>query len=178
MGNRSLTVAALFGRARQQAGALANRVKGLVSVEPGDVILDIGSNDSTLLRALHVPGASSVGMDPTGVKFREFYPPHIQLAPDCFSALRFCREVGNKKAKIITSIAMFYDLESPLEFMREIAGILHQKGVWVFEQSYLPPMLERNAYDTICHEHVEYCAFRQIERMASRAGLKIVDCEG
>jgi hypothetical protein len=159
----------------EHLGALANRIKGLVSVEPGDIILDIGSNDSTLLRALHVPGASSIGMDPTGVKFREFYPPHIQLVADFFSARRFRQEVGNKKAKIITSIAMFYDLESPLEFMREIADILHQKGVWVFEQSYLPLMLERNAYDTICHEHVEYYAFRQIEWMATRAGLKIVD---
>jgi NDP-4-keto-2,6-dideoxyhexose 3-C-methyltransferase len=161
----------------EHLGALANRIKGLVSIEPGDVILDIGSNDSTLLRALHAPGASSIGMDPSGVKFREFYPPHIQLVPDFFSARRLCREVGNKKAKIVTSIAMFYDLESPLEFMREIAGILHQKGVWVLEQSYLPLMLERNAYDTICHEHVEYYAFRQIEWMASRAGLKIVDVE-
>jgi NDP-4-keto-2,6-dideoxyhexose 3-C-methyltransferase len=156
---------------------LADRIKDRVSMESGDVILDIGSNDSTLLRFLNAPGVSSIGMDPSGPKFSSFYPPHIQLVPDFFSGRRFTHEAGGKKAKIVTSIAMFYDIEAPLDFVRQIAEILHPRGVWVFEQSYLPLMIERNAYDTVCHEHIEYYAFRQIEWMASRAGLKIIDVE-
>ncbi len=80
-----------------------------------------------------------------------------------------------KRFKIITAIAMFYDLESPMDFMREIAEVLATDGVWVLELSYLPTMLEATAYDTVCHEHLEYYALRQIRWMAQRVGLKILD---
>ena len=56
----------------------------------------------------------------------------------------------------MTSIAMFYDLESPVDFAQQIYDVLADDGMWVFEQSYLPAMIEKNAYDTICHEHLEY----------------------
>jgi NDP-4-keto-2,6-dideoxyhexose 3-C-methyltransferase len=73
---------------------------------------------------------------------------------------------------------MFYDLESPMDFAREVASILDpNEGIWVFEQSYMPLMLERNAYDTICHEHLEYYGLKQIVWLAERVGLKIVDVE-
>jgi NDP-4-keto-2,6-dideoxyhexose 3-C-methyltransferase len=72
---------------------------------------------------------------------------------------------------------MFYDLEHPLDFVREVSDILDEKGVWVFEQSYMPLMLKRNSYDTACHEHLEYYGLRQIDWMLSRCGLKIVDIE-
>jgi hypothetical protein len=73
---------------------------------------------------------------------------------------------------------MFYDLESPVDFAREVADVLDPRdGIWVFEQSYMPLMLERNAYDTICHEHLEYYGLRQVMWIAERAGLKVVDVE-
>jgi NDP-4-keto-2,6-dideoxyhexose 3-C-methyltransferase len=72
---------------------------------------------------------------------------------------------------------MLYDLEDPLRFMRDIAEVLAEDGIWVFEQSYMPTMLERNSYDTVCHEHLEYYGLKQIVWMAQRAGLKIVDVE-
>jgi len=82
-----------------------------------------------------------------------------------------------KRAKVITSIAMFYDLERPQAFVDEIAALLDPDGVWVFEQSYLPSMLETNSYDTICHEHLEYYGLAQVKRMLDKAGLKVVDLE-
>jgi len=72
---------------------------------------------------------------------------------------------------------MFYDLEDPLAFMREVVEILENNGLWVFEQSYMPLMLERNSYDTVCHEHLEYYALAQVKWMSDRAGLRIVDVE-
>jgi NDP-4-keto-2,6-dideoxyhexose 3-C-methyltransferase len=72
---------------------------------------------------------------------------------------------------------MFYDLERPLDFVREVAEVLDDQGIWVFEQSYMPLMLERNSYDTVCHEHLEYYCLQQIHWMLSRSGLKIVDVE-
>ena len=112
-----------------------------------------------------------VGIDPTGKKFSKYYPPHVALIPDFFSADAFQAAFPGKKSRIITSIAMFYDLEAPLEFMKQIHRILDDQGIWVFEQSYLKTMLEQNAYDTICHEHLLYYAVRQIQWMTDRHRL-------
>lgn len=148
-----------------------------VSVSPGDLILDIGSNDSTLLQACPQNGSILVGFDPAGEKFKEYYPEYIQLIPDFFSAESFKKRFGEKKAKIITSIAMFYDIEDPLDFMTQVHKILANDGVWVLEQSYMPTMLEKNAYDTICHEHLEYYRLKQIKWMTDRVGFKIINVE-
>ena len=70
---------------------------------------------------------------------------------------------------------MFYDLERPLAFMEQVQDILDDEGLWHFEQSYLPSMLKRNSYDTVCHEHLEYYALKQIVWMAERVGLRLID---
>ena len=149
----------------------------LISLSPGDIVLDIGSNDSTLLQAYTNGGLNLVGMDPTGKKFKEYYPEHIQLIPEFFSAESFKKSFGGKKARIITSIAMFYDIEDPTDFMKQVHEILADDGVWVFEQSYMPKMLETNAYDTVCHEHLEYYRLKQIKWMTDRVGFKIIGIE-
>jgi len=153
------------------------KVCALARPSAGDLILDIGSNDSTTLQAYPHLGLQLVGMDPSGVKFRRFYPPHVTLIPDFFSADAFTAKMQGEKAKIVTSIAMFYDLEDPQAFMADVHRVLADDGVWVFEQSYCPTMLEANAYDTICHEHLSYYALRQIKWMTDRAGFKIIDVE-
>ena len=145
--------------------------------EPGDLILDIGSNDSTTLRSYPADRYQLVGMDPTGVKFARYYPPHVTLIADFFNPQAFRAKFPGQKARIVTSFAMFYDLEDPQAFMRGVAEVLHPEGIWVFEQSYLPSMLSQLAYDTICHEHLEYYALKQIEYMAQRNGLRIIDVE-
>ncbi|HAR42641.1 MAG TPA: methyltransferase [Bdellovibrionales bacterium] len=142
-----------------------------------DLVIDIGSNDSSLLQAYPNEGLNLVGIDPTGVKFSKYYPAHIQLIPDFFSAAKVQETFGNRKAKIVTSCSMFYDLEDPMAFMQQVHDVLDEQGVWVFEQSYMPTMLERNSYDTVCHEHLEYYALKQIQWMAERVGLKILDVE-
>jgi hypothetical protein len=157
---------------------IVKKLLGIVPLDNENIVLDIGSNDSTLLRAYPlIPGLKLVGMDPTGIKFKEYYPSHIRLVPDFFSQKAFKDNFGDKKARIVTSIAMFYDLENPLDFMKQVADVLDEKGVWAFEQSYMPTMLSENAYDTICHEHLEFYALRQIKWMADLAGLKIIDIE-
>jgi hypothetical protein len=153
------------------------RILGLVKLAPDDLIVDIGSNDSTLLQAYPAQSVQLVGMDPSGPKFRQYYPAHIRLIPDFFSAKLVQKAFPAKRAKVITSIAMFYDLEQPLDFVKDVAELLHDEGVWVFEQSYLSFMLDTNSYDTICHEHLEYYALKQIKYMTDRMGLKIVDIE-
>jgi len=159
---------------------LQDKVKEIVDfmpLVPGDIILDIGSNDSTLLQAYPKDEYILVGIDPAGNKFRKYYPEHIQLIPDFFCADYIKRNFKGKKVKIVTSIAMFYDLESPMEFMKQIYDILDDEGVWVFEQNYMPIMLEMNSYDTICHEHLEYYRLKQVKWMTDRVGFKIIDIE-
>ncbi len=148
-----------------------------IELRDGDLVVDIGSNDSTTLQAYPTSGVALVGIDPTGVKFHKYYPPHVQLIQDFFSADLLKERFPDKKAKVVTSFSMFYDLEAPMAFMREIHEVLADDGIWVFEQSYMPTMLEMNSYDTVCHEHLEYYALRQIQWMAERVGFKIVDVE-
>ena len=159
---------------------LQNKVKktlNLVTLNLDDIVVDIGSNDSTLLQAYSKNQKSLIGFDPTGEKFFKYYPSHITLIQDFFSAKAFKNKIGHKKAKIITSIAMFYDLEKPIEFVRDVHEILADDGIWVFEQSYMPSMLEVNAFDTICHEHLEYYRLKQIQWMMKKVGFKIIDIE-
>jgi plasmid maintenance system antidote protein VapI len=153
------------------------RILEHTALPDGALILDIGSNDSTTLQAYPTGKYTLVGIDPTGVKFSSYYPAHIQLIPDFFSAAKIKSVFGARKASVITSFSMFYDLEDPLAFMREIADVLADDGVWVFEQSYMPTMLARDSYDTVCHEHLEYYDLKQIQWMADKVGMKIVDVE-
>jgi hypothetical protein len=144
----------------------------------GDLIIDIGSNDSTLLQGYPTDKKLRFyGIDPTGKKFAKYYPDYIHLVPDFFSAEAVKKIDTDKKAKIITSIAMFYDLEDPTLFVKEIMNSLADDGIWIFEQSYLPLMISTNAYDTVCHEHVEYYALEQIKWIMDSVGFKIIDVE-
>ena len=157
---------------------LKSKVVSLMTLQPiapGDVVLDIGSNDGTLLS--FVPAhATRIGMDPTIAKFQHFYAPGIVAVADFFSAKSFFAQ-SPAKARLVTSIAMFYDLESPVSFMEQVAAVLTDDGLWHFEQSYMPSMLSQNAYDTICHEHLEYYALHQIQWMAAHCGLRILEVE-
>lgn len=156
-------------------GAKVTALLARVPVGRGDVVLDIGSNDGTTL-SFYPPGtATLIGIDPTAAKFARYYPKHVQVLADFFTAENFRKIAGTQRAKIITSVAMFYDLERPLEFMRDIAEVLADDGIWHFEQSYMPSMLAATAYDTICHEHIEFYALHQIKWMTDRVGLRILD---
>lgn len=153
------------------------RIRTLVDLNPGDLVIDIGSNDSTTLRAYDRTDLTFVGVDPTGAKFKEFYPDHVTLIPDFFSADLVKGRFPGAQAKVVTSFSMFYDLPEPMAFMRQVHEVLADDGVWVFEQSYMPLMLETNSYDTVCHEHLEFYALRQIQWMAERVGFRILDVE-
>lgn len=153
------------------------KILALGLLQPGDRVIDIGSNDATTLRSYPADQYELVGVDPTGVKFASYYPAHIRLIPDFFSAPTLQASLPGKPAKVITSFSMFYDLEDPVAFAREVAASLHDEGIWVFEQSYLPAMLRTNSFDTICHEHLEFYALRQIHWIARKAGLKVLDVE-
>jgi len=148
----------------------------LVKLNEKDLVIDIGSNDATSLKA-YTGKHRKVGIDPTGLKFKEFYTDEISLIPTFFSATAFKKDFPNEKAKIITSIAMFYDLESPVAFVKDIEQCLTEDGIWHFEQSYMPSMLRTNSYDTICHEHLEFYSFKVVKNLLESCGMRIVDVQ-
>jgi cyclopropane fatty-acyl-phospholipid synthase-like methyltransferase len=156
--------------------AKAAHLQKIRPLQPGDIVLDIGSNDGTSL-GFFPADVNRIGFDPSGEKFRKYYHPGVQLVVDFFSAKTFQRQLGARKAKIISSIAMFYDLQSPPAFVEQIRNVLAPDGIWHLEQSYLPLMLKVNAYDTICHEHLEYYALKQIKWLTDQFGLKIIDVQ-
>jgi hypothetical protein len=172
-GYRSSLNASMVAHLTQKAG----RLEAVAGLRPGDAVLDIGSNDGTFLQALRTAGLDRVGIDPVGALYRDRYAG-MSLVPEFFTAAawRGARPDG-PSPRLITSLAMFYDLERPADFARDIAATLAPDGVWHFEQSYLPSMLQQCSYDTICHEHLEYYTLRVVDRILEEAGLRVLDVE-
>jgi len=137
------------------------------------VALDIGCNDGTLLRALPA-SFRKIGVDPSDVAAGNA-PGGFELVNDFFPSSALRSRLGDSKCDIITSIAMFYDLEAPVDFVRNLKAHLAPDGIWIFEMSYMPSMLEMNSYDTICHEHLEYYSLAVIERLMRTCEMKLVD---
>ena len=161
---------------KRQLKKKIRRLEKLANLQEDEWVIDIGSNDATSLKAYTV-NCHRVGIDPTSEKFREYYTGGIERIPDFFSADIFDKYYPGKKAHIITSIAMFYDLEDPIAFAKDVYNVLDEDGIWHFEQSYLPSMLQATAYDTICHEHLEFYSLEVIQYILKRAGFKILEVE-
>jgi NDP-4-keto-2,6-dideoxyhexose 3-C-methyltransferase len=157
------------------AGLIADACIRQKHLKAGDIVLDIGSNDGTSLSFYKTPGLVRVGIDPTIEHFKKHYQPGILTLADFFTAANFRKLIPTAKARIITTIAMFYDLPDPNGFVADIHAVLAQDGIWVMEQSYLPSMIEAGSFDTICHEHLEYFSLGQIVHLAERNGLRVID---
>lgn len=155
-------------------GELAEICKRYVMLENGDVIIDIGSNDGTFLNFFPEEQFRLIGVDPTCEKFKKFYRKDILMLPTFFCKQLLIDKL-DKKPKLITSIAMFYDLEEPLKFMQDVYDLLDDDGIWLFEQSYTPMMIKNGAYDAICHEHLDYYCLKQIKWMTDIVGFKIIE---
>ena len=136
-------------------------------------VLDIGCNDGTLLKS-YPADFIKYGVDPSDVA-QEAAGEGLKVIRDIFPSQKLDAILAGQKLDIITSIAMFYDLEDPVAFGREIKALLADDGVWAFEMSYMPEMLALNSYDTICHEHLEYYSLTVIEKILEMAGMEVFD---
>jgi SAM-dependent methyltransferase len=132
-------------------------------------VLDIGCNDGTLL-GYYPNHFIKYGCDPSDVAQEVKEATVVQ---DIFPSEELFKLLEGKKLDVITSIAMFYDLEDPVSFVRGISRFLSSKGIWVFEMSYMPKMLELDSYDTICHEHLEFYSLAVLEKILAMGGMKI-----
>lgn len=150
------------------------------NLKNGDLVIDIGSNDSTLLQFYNKINPNLkldfIGIDPTGKKFKEFYPDYIKLIPDFFGSENTTKLLNGKKAKIITSIAMFYDLPDPVEFARQIVSCLDPKeGIWILEQAYTPLTIKTSDLSVFCQEHIEYYGLMQVKWVLEKVGMRLLN---
>jgi hypothetical protein len=155
---------------------IAQAAETLVGLLAGDVVVDIGCNDGTLLDGYRTEQLNHLGFDPSDVG-RYAVEKGYEVIPDFFSGAPFKQRYADRKAKVVTSIAMFYDLERPRDFVADVAEVLAVNGVWVMELHYLPLMLEMNSFDAIVHEHLEYYSLAVLERLFAEEGLEVVNAE-
>ena len=159
---------------------MRDHLKGIADVASDFVgkadarVLDIGCNDGTLLFS-YPDSFVKFGVDPSDIA-REI-PRGITVVQDTFPSHELNGLIAGRRFDIVTSIAMFYDLENPVDFVEQVKAILSEDGIWIFEVSYMPAMLAMNSYDTICHEHLEYYSFSVIENLMQRCGMKVIKVE-
>lgn len=178
----------MYGKYWYRSGVnltMRNELKGIVEsitsiykLKENDLWLDIACNDGTLLG--FVPkNILRVGIDPVDDTYKVEADKNANLIiQDYFSANVFRKsKFGNFKAKVITSIAMFYDIEDPDQFIKDIDEVLDDDGLWVLQLSYTPLMIHQMAFDNICHEHIYYYTLRNMQKLFGRNGFKIVDCQ-
>lgn len=141
----------------------------------GSFILDIGSNDGTFLNFFSKKNKdlNLYGIDPSAKKFKKYYRKNVNLIVDYFSK----ESLNNidKKFDLITSFAMFYDIEDPNKFCSDVNYLLNNNGIWMLELSYFPLLLKNLTYDQICHEHLCYYTLRSFNKIISRHNLQILD---
>lgn len=154
-----------------------DKIVSFLNLRDGDLVIDIAGNDGTFL-GFFSPKLRLISIDPTSRKFSKYFKPHISYIPDFFTEDTYRKNIGDTKAKLVTSFSMFYDLEDPCQFAKEVNSVLDpEEGIWVLEQSYMPEMLRMNSFDTVCHEHLSYYGMRQLKYIMDKADFKIIDFE-
>ena len=150
--------------------SIVEEAVGILGKAPA-MVLDIGCNDGTLLQFYPI-SCRKFGIDPSDIA-QEIDKSKVTVIQDVFPSNELAALIGQGTFDIVTSIAMFYDLEDPIGFARGVKRVLSSEGIWVFEMSYMPTMLKMTSYDTICHEHLEYYSLAIIEHILKQSQLKI-----
>jgi SAM-dependent methyltransferase len=156
---------------------IANKSCKVASPRAGDIVIDIGCNDGTLLRSYRIPGLKLVGFEPAKNLVEQARQGTDYIFNNFFGFNLFRKEFPRSKAKIITSIAMFYDLDDPDTFVGDIVRCLEPKGIWVVQQNYLVSMLKQNGFDNIGHEHLTYYSLHTMTQLLSLHDLEVFDVE-
>jgi cyclopropane fatty-acyl-phospholipid synthase-like methyltransferase len=155
--------------------SIAESAAKLVRLKPEDVVLDIGANDGTMLNNLKGK-AVRVGCEPATNLLEELRSNAEHVISDFWTKENYDR-LCIKKAKIITAIGMFYDMEDPNQFIRDAAQVLTPDGVFIAQLMTLKPMLDQNDVGNICHEHLEYYTYKSLKRLFENNGLEIFKVE-
>lgn len=160
---------------RAQLRDVVRTVMEWVHLKRGDIVVDVGANDGTML-GFYPSEVTTFGFDPALNLTEEARLRCNVAVPEYFTSGEFFR-VTPYRAKVLTSVAMFYDLEDPHAFVKDVYEVLEDDGIWVCQMSYTPLMLAQNAFDNICHEHLEYYTLIAFKRVVEQHGFRILDVE-
>jgi hypothetical protein len=156
---------------KKELKSIVDKVLSVTNFELDDVWVDIGCNDGSLLS--YVPTTNAIGFDPVEDNYKAA-SKYGTIVNDYFTKEKY---PAKKKAKVVTSIAMFYDLTDPVKFVKDVYEVLDDNGLWVIQMSYLPLMLDQFAFDNICHEHISYYSLESLTYVLELGGFNVVDCE-
>lgn len=161
---------------KKQLKDIINIIPRWVRLENYDIVLDIGCNDGTFM-SLYPPEYKilKVGIDPAENIARDGRLYCNLHAATYFTKNAFFSLTDGRRARVITSIAMFYDLEDPDAFVEDIKECLLDDGIWILQISYTPLMMQQNAFDNICHEHIEYYSLTSLDYLLKKHDLKVID---
>lgn len=162
---------------RDELADIAENVALKANLKPGDYVIDIGANDGTLLRSYGLAGLHTIGFEPARNLHKFGKEGTTKIIVDFFNQNAWNEEFPQCKAKAITAIGMFYDLDDPNTFVADVCKCLDDQGVFVVQMMYMPFALQKNAFDGICHEHLEYYTVRSLENLIGRHGLEIFDVQ-
>ena len=162
----------------KELGDIALSCSESIKIKDDDVWLDIACNDGTLLKQIP-KNMIKIGVDPADDSYTyESRQVADLIIQDYFNKESYIKsKFGDKKAKIVTCIAMFYDLDNPLKFLKDIYDVMDDEGLFVLQMSYTPLMIKQLAFDNICHEHVYYYNLTNIKNLLEKVNFKIVDCK-
>ncbi len=156
---------------------VTQKAEKIIKLKPGDAVLDIGCNDGTMLRFYEASGIKRIGIDPS----RNLRPlaekGNDKIITNFFSAEAVQKELGEQKFRVITAIAMFYDLDDPNKFVSDIVKVLDKDGLFIIQMMSLPLMLKTNGFDNICAEHLEYYSLTTLVELLKRHNLEVFDVE-
>ena len=159
---------------RKDLKEVVDDVTSRVDLNVGDIVLDIGANDCTMLSYFD-SSVVRIGVEPAENIDWGHVDESIEIVNNYFSWEAIEPVLGDSKVKAFTSCAMFYDLDDPNSFVSAVKKALHEDGVWCIQLSYLPLMLENINFYDICNEHLEYYSLQVLETLMNMNGLKIVD---
>ena len=162
---------------RDALSDITKNAENRIELKQNDIVVDIGANDGTLLRTYRTKNLKLVGFEPASNLVKDAQVGTTEIINNFFNYENFAERFGNQKAKVITSIAMFYDLDEPNTFVNDITKTLDDDGIWIIQMNYLTTMLENNAFDNIVHEHLEYYSLKSLENLLERHNLVVFDVE-
>jgi SAM-dependent methyltransferase len=164
---------------RKALADISDKAEMLMDLREGHTVLDIGCNDGTLLSSYRTGGLYKIGFDPAENLAPVSRKVANKICATFFDSETYYRDpdIGELRPRVVTSIAMFYDLENPRDFVSDVKAIMHPDGLWIVQMSYLALMLKQNAFDNVCHEHLEYYSLRSFEYLLNLHEFEIVDVE-
>jgi hypothetical protein len=153
---------------------IVENIEDRIDFRTGDVVIDIGANDGTMLD-MFSNRVYKIGVEPALNMAENLIKICDYVVNDYFSEEVIPTNI--QKAKAITAIAMFYDLPDPNKFVDDVRKLLHPRGIFVIQLTDLYSMLRVNAFDNICHEHLEYYSLNVLNKLMQDNGLRIFHVE-